>query len=171
MDEKESLIPPGPYTVRGSEIVALKPGENPSFDREWFSARIQPGLGFSYEQVRALVELFAAAPETAAERDRLRVENAEMVKALKKAAAVLSAEDMSKSWLISALEAIRAALAGTPSPRPDVGQVNTKLLEGLQDIANAKRFNRDHFEGDKDFADWVQNRARHALAKAGEATP
>lgn len=36
----------------------------------------------------------------------------------------------------------------------------------LRNIVNAERFNREHFRDDTEFADWAQNRARHALARA-----
>ena len=34
----------------------------------------------------------------------------------------------------------------------------------LENIANAKRFDRERFLSDTDFADWVQSRARHTIA-------
>jgi hypothetical protein len=40
----------------------------------------------------------------------------------------------------------------------------TRALTELKNIAEAKRFNRDHFDDDTAFADWVQSRARHFLA-------
>jgi len=40
-----------------------------------------------------------------------------------------------------------------------------ELLEELKNISNAKRFSREHFRDDTEFADWVQSRARFVLAK------
>ena len=36
----------------------------------------------------------------------------------------------------------------------------------LENIANARRFDRGAFRDDTEFADWAQNRARHAAALA-----
>ena len=38
-----------------------------------------------------------------------------------------------------------------------------KLRQELQNIAEAKRFDREHFDDDTSFADWAQSRARRAL--------
>jgi hypothetical protein len=51
----------------------------------------------------------------------------------------------------------RAALQAAPA-------VDAPALTELKNIAEAKRFNRDHFDDDTAFADWVQSRARHILA-------
>jgi len=40
------------------------------------------------------------------------------------------------------------------------------LLAELQNIANAKRFSREHFADDSAFCDWAQSRARAAIARA-----
>jgi len=42
-------------------------------------------------------------------------------------------------------------------------------LKELSNIANAKRFDREYFEDDTSFADWVQSRARALLAAAPKA--
>lgn len=40
-----------------------------------------------------------------------------------------------------------------------------KLLRGaLENIVNAKRFSRDHFRDDTEFANWVRSRSRAALS-------
>ncbi len=41
-----------------------------------------------------------------------------------------------------------------------------ELLAELQNIANAKRFSREHFADDSAFCDWAQSRARAAIARA-----
>jgi hypothetical protein len=47
----------------------------------------------------------------------------------------------------------------------------TPAIQELRNIAEAKRFNREHFEDDTTFADWAQSRARHTLSKdAHEST-
>ncbi len=40
--------------------------------------------------------------------------------------------------------------------------------EELRNIADAKRFNRDHFRDDTEFADWVKSRAIHTLRSLEE---
>lgn len=44
------------------------------------------------------------------------------------------------------------------------------LLAELQNIANAKRFDRTVFEDDTSFVDWAQSRARAAIANVGSAS-
>lgn len=41
-----------------------------------------------------------------------------------------------------------------------------ELLAELQNIANAKRFDREAFESDTAFVEWARSRARYAIAKA-----
>jgi len=41
----------------------------------------------------------------------------------------------------------------------------TELFAELQNIANAKRFDRHRFDCDTAFADWAQSRCRAAIAK------
>jgi len=45
-------------------------------------------------------------------------------------------------------------------------EVAPELLAELQNIADAKRFDRKHFGDDTAFSDWAQSRARAAIAKA-----
>lgn len=42
-----------------------------------------------------------------------------------------------------------------------------ELLGELRNIADAKRFSREHFRDDTEFSDWAQSRARFTIAKAG----
>jgi len=45
-------------------------------------------------------------------------------------------------------------------------QQRDELLDELKNIADARRFNKEHFENDTSFADWAQSRARFAIAKS-----
>lgn len=51
-----------------------------------------------------------------------------------------------------------AALNAEPVPAVDLA------AQELRNIVNAKRFDRESFTSDTEFADWVQSRARHILA-------
>lgn len=44
--------------------------------------------------------------------------------------------------------------------------MSDEALQELNNIANAKRFDRETFADDTEFADWAQSRARHTLARA-----
>jgi hypothetical protein len=47
----------------------------------------------------------------------------------------------------------------------------TPAIQELRNIAEAKRFDRKHFDDDTSFADWAQSRARYTLSKdANEST-
>jgi hypothetical protein len=46
-----------------------------------------------------------------------------------------------------------------------------ELVETLRGIANAKRFNREHFDDDTGFADWARSRARHAIRDHARLSP
>lgn len=63
--------------------------------------------------------------------------------------------------------------APTSASRADLRRVIHDELERagiaaireLENIVNAKRFDRERFDSDTGFADWVQSRARHTLAE------
>lgn len=42
------------------------------------------------------------------------------------------------------------------------------VVEELENIVNAKRFSRDHFRDDTEYADWLQSRGRTALQRLKE---
>jgi muramoyltetrapeptide carboxypeptidase LdcA involved in peptidoglycan recycling len=50
----------------------------------------------------------------------------------------------------------------------DAEQADEAVKE-LQNIVNAKRFDHETFADDTEFADWVQSRARHTLARAKDS--
>lgn len=51
---------------------------------------------------------------------------------------------------------------------PRASEQADEAVTELQNIVNAKRFDRDTFANDTEFADWVQSRARHTLGRAKE---
>lgn len=46
-----------------------------------------------------------------------------------------------------------------------MSEASHKAIAELRNIAEAKRFDREYFECDAEFADWAQSRARHTLAE------
>jgi hypothetical protein len=62
------------------------------------------------------------------------------------------------------LMALKEALDAPAAP--SVEQDERGALDELSNIANAKRFDRETFADDTEFADWAQNRARHTLRAA-----
>lgn len=52
------------------------------------------------------------------------------------------------------------------APLPPASNPDGQAVTELQNIVNAKRFDRETFADDTEFADWAQNRARHILARA-----
>jgi hypothetical protein len=62
-----------------------------------------------------------------------------------------------------------ASSAATVSDAARVAHDEQAALNELINIANAKRFDREMFADDTEFADWVQSRARHTLRSASSA--
>jgi hypothetical protein len=63
-------------------------------------------------------------------------------------------------------------LAATPTaPAQSCGDAEQadEAVKELQNIVNAKRFDHETFADDTEFADWVQSRARHTLARAKDS--
>lgn len=58
-------------------------------------------------------------------------------------------------WLV-----LSAALRGIVTPR-----VEAEAMRELENIVNAKRFDRKMFRDDTEWADWAQSRARHTLSR------
>ncbi|KKK70272.1 hypothetical protein LCGC14_2925680 [marine sediment metagenome] len=77
---------PGPYYVNGADIMALRPdGSNLPLSLATVYRPIHYGDERDRQAMSANLRLFAAASETAAERDRLKAINAELLAALKMA--------------------------------------------------------------------------------------
>ncbi|KKL66308.1 hypothetical protein LCGC14_2146280 [marine sediment metagenome] len=76
---------PGPYTAQGVDIVAQRPDGS---DLPLCLATVYKPIHYGDQRDQQAqddnVRLFAAAPETAAERDRLKAINAELLGALKR---------------------------------------------------------------------------------------
>lgn len=86
IDKMTNKHTPGPWLVAGEDktfIYALGPSGTNSF---WAQVQYAGVDRISKEEAIANARLIAAAPETAAERDRLKEINAELLEALKFAA-------------------------------------------------------------------------------------
>lgn len=54
---------------------------------------------------------------------------------------------------------------------PALADTIERLVGELENIAKAERFNREKFDDDSAFADWVQSRARALLAELDKEKP
>jgi hypothetical protein len=126
-----------------------------------FYATVYSRIGVTSEEREAVAEMFAAAPETAAERDRLR-----------KALEIIRNGQYTYAGIRDIAD---AALAGTPPPRPDAGQVNAELLgvlnrlrDGLLNLQENAKNRGDRY--DVGYVGAMIEHATAAIAKAEEAS-
>lgn len=79
----------------------------------------------------------------------------------------LQADDGDNAWS-AAFE--RAEKAWNTRADSQLERENVALLSELQNFVNAKRYNREHFEDDTSFVDWVLSRSRAAIKSATEGS-
>jgi hypothetical protein len=88
-----------------------------------------------------------------------------MVDLVEKSKRILAAVDA-----FVALQGADTRLALRKCVMDELESAGVLAVRELENIVNAKRFDREVFDDDTGFADWVQSRARFTLAKC-DATP